>query len=266
MSEMRSALYLGEVVHQRLKPRRHRLAYRVFSLLIDLDELQELDRRLRLFSHNRFNMFSFLDRDHGPGKKESLRPWVEYHLASAGITLAGGSIRVLCYPRLLGYVFNPLTVYFCYRHDDGLVAILYEVNNTFGGRHTYLIPVVQGRRGRVAQECKKVFYVSPFNAVAGRYRFRIDPPEQDVSIVINYSDTEGPLLYAVFQGQRVALTDRALLAAFVRYPLMTVKVMAGIHWEALRLWRKGLRLVDRPEPPSTPVTIVTAPEPHRSGV
>lgn len=266
MTGLRSALYLGEVVHQRLKPRRHRLAYRVFSLLIDLDELQELDRRLWFFSHNRFNLFSFLDRDHGPGEAGSLRPWVEHHLAAAGITLAGGPIRVLCYPRMWGYVFNPLTVYFCHHREGGLAAILYEVNNTFGGRHTYLIPAAQDRQGRVVQECSKVFYVSPFNAVTGRYRFRVDPPDQHVSVVINHSDAEGPLLHAAFKGRRAPLTDRALLAAFARYPLMTVKVMAGIHWEALRLWRKGLRLVDRPEPPSTPVTIVTAPEPHSSGV
>jgi uncharacterized protein len=260
-----SALYLGEVVHQRLKPRRHRLAYRVFSLLVDLDELPVLDRQLRFFSYNRFNLFSFLDRDHGPGEAAPLRPWVERHLAAAKITLDGGAIRMLCYPRLLGYVFNPLTVYFCHHRNGDLAAILYEVNNTFGGRHTYVIPAARDRAGRVSQECGKVFYVSPFNAVAGRYRFRIDPPEQHVSVVINHSDTEGPLLYAAFKARRAALSDRALLATFFRYPLMTLKVIAGIHWEALRLWRKGLRLVDRPEPPCEAVTIVTSPEPHSSG-
>ena len=260
-----SALYLGEVVHQRLKPHRHRLAYRVFSLLVDLDELNVLDRQLWFFSHNRFNLFSFLDRDHGPGQTGPLRPWVEHHLAAAGITLDGGPIRMLCYPRLLGYVFNPLTVYFCQHRGGALAAILYEVNNTFGGRHTYVIPAAQDRAGHVTQECGKVFYVSPFNSVAGRYRFRVDPPEQHVSVVINYCDAEGPLLYAAFKGRRAALSDRALLAVFVRYPLMTLKVIAGIHWEAFRLWRKGLRLVDRPEPPCEAVTIVTSPEPHSSG-
>ncbi len=265
MIRANSALYLGEVVHQRLKPHRHRLAYRVFSLLVDLDELNVLDRQLWFFSHNRFNLFSFLDRDHGPGQTGPLRPWVEHHLAAAGITLDGGPIRMLCYPRLLGYVFNPLTVYFCQHRGGGLAAILYEVNNTFGGRHTYVIPAAQDRAGHVTQECSKVFYVSPFNSVAGRYRFRVDPPEQHVSIVINHCDAEGPLLYAAFKGRRAALSDRALLAVFVRYPLMTLKVIAGIHWEAFRLWRKGLRLVDRPEPPCEAVTIVTSPEPQSSG-
>ena len=265
MIGVNSALYLGEVVHQRLKPHRHRLAYRVFSLLVDLDELNDLDQRLRLFSHNRFNVFSFLDRDHGPGQAGPLRPWVERHLAAAGITPDGGPIRMLCYPRLLGYVFNPLTVYFCHYRGGGLAAILYEVNNTFGGRHTYVIPAAQDQKGSVTQECAKVFYVSPFNAVAGRYRFRVDLPEQHVSVVINHSDAEGALLYAAFKGRRAALSDRALLAAFVRYPLMTLKVIAGIHWEAFRLWRKGLRLVDRPESPCEAVTIVTSPESHSSG-
>ena len=260
-----SALYLGEVVHQRLKPHRHRLAYRVFSLLVDLDELNVLDRELWFFSHNRFNVFSFLDRDHGPGEDAPLRSWVERHLAAAGIAVDGGPIRMLCYPRLLGYVFNPLTVYFCHRRSGVLAAILYEVNNTFGGRHTYVIPAAQDPVGRVTQECGKVFYVSPFNAVAGRYRFRVDPPERHVSVVINHSDAEGPLLYAAFKGRRAALSDRALLTAFVRYPLMTVKVIVGIHWEAFRLWRKGLRLVDRPEPPREAVTIVTSPEPYSPG-
>lgn len=260
-----SALYLGEVVHQRLKPRRHRLTYRVFSLLVDLDELPGLDRRLRFFSYNRLNLFSFLDSDHGPGAASPLRPWVEHHLAAAGIRLDGGPIQILCYPRLLGYVFNPLTVYFCHRRGGALAAILYEVNNTFGGRHTYVLPAARDRGGHVTQECSKVFYVSPFNAVAGRYRFRVDPPEQHVSVVINHSDAEGPLLYAAFKGRRAALSDRALLATFVRYPLMTLKVIAGIHWEAFRLWRKGLRLVDQPEPPGEAVTIVTAPEARSSG-
>lgn len=265
MSTLQSALYLGEVVHQRLKPQRHRLAYRVFSLLIDLDELQQLDRRLRFFSYNRFNIFSFLDRDHGPSEAGPLRAWVDHHLKAAGITLDGGPIRVLCYPRLFGYVFNPLTVYFCHHRDGRLVAILYEVNNTFGARHTYVIPAAQDHKGRVVQECGKVFYVSPFNAVTGKYRFRVDPPEQHVSVVINHSDAEGPLLYAAFKGRRVVLTDRALLATLARYPLMTIKVIVGIHWEALRLWRKGLRLVERPDPPREPVTIVTMPETNSAG-
>jgi uncharacterized protein len=256
MDENPSCLYLGTVVHRRLKPRRHRLAYRVFCLLADIDTLAGTARRLRLLSHNAFNVFSFYDRDYGPRDGTGLRPWVEGHLAQAGIALDGGSIRILCYPRLFGYVFNPLSVYYCYRRDGVLAAILYEVHNTFGEAHTYLIPVTGPADQPVRQSCAKQLYVSPFIAMDARYAFTIDPPADAVRVVINESDADGPLLYASFTGRRMALTDRALARCFFRYPLMTLKVIAGIHWEALRLWRKGVPLVARPAPPADLVTVV----------
>lgn len=259
MTTAASALYFGQVVHQRVRPRRHRLSYRVFSMLIDLDELETLPLRLRLFSHNRFNLFSFFDRDHGPGDGSRLRRWVEEQLARGGVALDDGAVRLLCYPRILGYVFNPLSVYFCYGRSGEPVAILYEVSNTFGQRHTYLVPVGGDPRGPVRQECAKAFYVSPFNKVEGCYRFRIDPPADKVSVVINHGDEAGLILHASFTGRHESLTDGVLLRAFLRYPLMTLKVIAGIHWEALRLWRKGLRIIPRAAPPSEPVTIVGAP-------
>lgn len=256
MTALASCLYVGEVVHQRMRPRRHRLNYRVFSLMLDLDELAVLDRRLRWWSLDRFNLFSFCTRDHGDGTG-GLRAWIERHLDAAGIDLGGGAIRLLCYPRILGYVFNPLSVYYCYRAGGGVAAVLYEVSNTFGERHSYLLPVAgEGRLHHQGHECNKVFYVSPFIAMTARYRFRIDDPGEQVRLVINESDAEGPLLYAVFHGVRRRLSDRALIGAFIRYPLMTLKVIGGIHWEALRLWLKGVPLVDRPPPPDHPVTIV----------
>jgi len=191
-----------------------------------------------------------------------LRPWVERHLAEAGIDLGGGAIRLLCFPRVLGYVFNPITVYFCHRLNGELGAILYEVSNTFGERHTYLAPVVSDGSSIVSHRCEKKFYVSPFNAVEGDYSFRVEPPAQSVSVVINQSDAQGPLLYAALRAKRVPLTQGALLTAFVRYPLLTLKVIAGIHWEAFRLWGKGLRLVDRPQPPARPVTVVAPSKPQ----
>ena len=136
-----SALYFGTVVHARFRPKRHDLRYRVFAMLLDLDELEALGRTSRLFSHNRFNLFSFLDRDHGPGDGQPLRQWITGVLVDAGIDIGRGAIRVLCYPRILGYVFNPLSIYFCHRPDGSLAAVLYEVNNTFGQRHSYLLPV-----------------------------------------------------------------------------------------------------------------------------
>jgi len=252
---MNSAFYIGRVVHRRWKPKRHRLAYRVFSLLADLDELSELHQRLRWFSHNRFNLYSIWDRDFGAGDGSPLRPWVESQLAAAGLPHRNIRISLLCYPRILGYAFNPLSVFFCRRADGGLIAILYEVHNTFGQRHCYLI-AADPATPVVRQACDKGFYVSPFIPMQARYRFEIVPPGEKVAIAIHQTDAEGPLLDASFVGTRVALTDRRLLSLLMSHPLMTVKVIAGIHWEALHLWMKGVKPVDRPAPPKRPVTIV----------
>jgi uncharacterized protein len=257
-----SSVYFGTVVHHRLRPVRHALSYRVFSLLLDLDEIPALAARLRLFSHNRFNLFSFHDRDHGTRRPEPSRPYIEGQLARAGIALDGGAIRLLCFPRVLGYVFNPLSIYFCHHRDGDLRAILYEVSNTFGEQHGYLIPVSHGDGGEIVrQSCAKEFYVSPFMAMEGRYEFRLTPPAGRLAVFIRQSDRDGPILHASLEGERAPLTDATLARAFLRYPLMTVKVIAGIHWEALRLWRKGVRIVPRPAPPHEAVTICEAVEP-----
>lgn len=253
------ALYHGAVIHRRLRPRGHVLRYQVFSLLADLDALPHLARTIPLFSYNRFNLFSFHDKDHGPGDGSPLRPWVVAQLAAAGIDLGGGTVSCLCYPRILGYTFNPLTVYFCRYPDGRLAATLYEVSNTFGQRHTYVIPVGDPEARPVRQSCPKRFYVSPFLGVEGRYDFIVTPPDAQVAVVIHESDAEGRVLEASFVGRRGPLTGWSLARAFVRYPLMTVKVIAGIHWEAFRLWRKQTPLHRRPpQPPASPVTIVTA--------
>lgn len=258
-----SGLYEGTVVHRRMKPVRHRFSYRVFSLLLDLDELPDLDRRLRLFAHNRFGLTGFDDRDHGPRRAAPLRGWIDAQLGAAGLA-TGGPVRLLCFPRVLGYVFNPLSVWFCHRPDGSLGAILHEVSNTFGERHGYLLPAEMGEDGLVRQACDKRFFVSPFMAMATTYRFRIRPPGERVAVAIHQTDAEGPVLHAALTGRRVELDDRALAGAWLRHPLMTAKVMAGIHWEALHLWRKGMRLLPRPPAPSTPVTFV--PNPTREDV
>jgi DUF1365 family protein len=254
-----SALYFGTVLHQRLRPVRHELSYRVFMMLVDLDELPLLAQRLRWLSHNRFNLFSFHDRDHGARISEPLKPQIEATVKAAGIDLAGGSIKLLCFPRVLGYVFNPLSIYFCHHRDGPLRAILYEVSNTFGQQHGYLIPV-SGPDDLVRQSCAKEFYVSPFMAMEGRYQFRLAAPDDRLAVYIRQLDGDGPILHASLEGTRAPLDDATLARAFLRYPLMTLKVIGGIHWEALRLWRKGLRPVPRPAPPPDPVTICTAAE------
>jgi len=234
---MRSALYAGKVVHARLRPRKHKLPYRVFSLLLDLDEVAELGARLRLFGHNRAAVFSFLDRDHGDGVGD-VRGWVATLLRAADIELSKPEIEVLCCPRVFGYVFNPLTVYFC-RDGDVLKAILYEVHNTFGERRTNVILVREGANV-IEQSCVKELYVSPFVPMDCAYQFHIEPPAERVVIGIDETDPQGLLLKASFAGGRQELTDATLLRALFAYPLMTLKVTAAIHWEALKLWAKGV--------------------------
>lgn len=245
-----AVLYVGDVMHARMRPRPHRFQYRVMSLLIDLDRLGDADRQSALFGVNRPALFSFHQTDHGPRDGTSLRAHVAAKAAEHGIDLTGGRVVLLCYPRLLGYTFNPLSVYFCYRADGALALMIYEVRNTFGEINPYVLPVQPGEltEAGLRQQQDKTFYVSPFIDMAMRYHFRVTPPGTDVRLRILETDADGPLLAATFFGRHRALTTRALLGAFCSLPLVTFKVFAAIHWEALRLWLKGVRLVPRPTP------------------
>ncbi|NIA72115.1 DUF1365 domain-containing protein [Pelagibius litoralis] len=243
-------------MHKRMRPFTHRFRYSVFSLFLDLDELPRLTRSLPLLSHNRFNIFSFRDSDHGPRDGTPLRPWAEAQLLAAGIDLEGGALRLLCFPRILGYVFNPLSVWFCHHRNGSLRAIIYEVKNTFGEQHCYLIPVAEDNRDNkpILQSCEKKFYVSPFIEMASAYRFRLREPQESLSILIRQAVAEGEVLLATLTGRRVAIDHGGLWRALLRYPLMTAKVMAAIHWEALWIWRKGGRFYRRGAPPAQAVT------------
>lgn len=249
-----SALYAGSVMHHRLRPKEHRLRYSIFYLLLDLDEIHLLGAKLRWFSHNQFNIFSFYDRDHVEGEAVSLRDKVERHLRDAGIEY-GGPIRLLTMPRILGYAFNPISIFFCHRRDRSLSAILYEVNNTFGQRHHYLIPVASDAKPPIRQESQKSLYVSPFMTTDMTYSFTVTPPEERVALSVVGSDETGPLIIAKLTATRRDLTDAQLARAFFAYPLLTLKVIAGIHWEALLIWFKGIALQHRPPPPDHPVTL-----------
>jgi DUF1365 family protein len=242
-----AALYVGDVMHARLKPVGHRFSYRVMSLLIDLDRLEVADRQTPLFGVNRRALYSFHEADHGDRDGSSLRLYAERCAAEHGIDLTGGRVLLLCYPRLFGYTFNPLSVYFCYTPDGVPALLIYEVRNTFGDIHAYVLPVKHGdiSPAGIRQAQDKRFYVSPFIEVAMRYHFRVMPPQDRVKLRILETDSEGPLLSATFNGHRRTLTTQELLRSFFSLPMVTLKIMAAIHWEALRLWLKGVRLVPR---------------------
>lgn len=253
-----AALYFGDVMHARLKPMGHRFSYRVMSLLLDLDRLDEADRQTPLFGVNRAALYSFRESDHGPRDGSSLRTYAQACAAEHGIDLTGGRVVLLSYPRLLGYTFNPLSAYFCHTADGTLALIIYEVRNTFGDIHAYVLPVRPGEvtDAGIRQEQDKLFYVSPFLEMPMRYHFRVSPPGRSVKLRILETDPEGPILAATFNGKRSALTTAALIKSFLSLPLVTFKIMAAIHWEALRLWIKGARLV--PRPPADANTILAS--------
>jgi uncharacterized protein len=242
-----AALYIGEVMHARLKPIGHRFSYRVMSLLIDLDRLGAADRQSPLFGINRMAVYSFNEADHGERDGSSLRGYAQRCAAEHSIDLTGGRVQLLCYPRLLGYTFNPLSMYFCHRADGELALVIYEVRNTFGEIHSYVLPVKPGELSKAGlrQQQEKLFYVSPYIEMAMRYHFRVSPPAASVRLRVLETDREGPLLAASFSGRRRDLTTSALLRSLFALPLVTFKIVAAIHWEALRLWLKGARLAPR---------------------
>ncbi len=246
-----ACLYIGPVMHARMKPVQHRFSYRVFSVLLDLGNLDGAARLSTLFSVNRRNLVSFFEKDHGPRDGSPLLAYALKLFTEAGVDLSGGRVELLCYPRILGYVFDPLSIYFGYSSDGNLRGMLYEVRNTFGEAHTYVEPVKTGELtpAGLRQQCDKLFYVSPFNPLAMRYFFRVLPPGEAVSLRILVKDEAGPVLAATFRGKKRALSGKNLLGLCLTIPLLTLKIMVGIHVEALRLWVKGMRLVPRPAPP-----------------
>jgi len=255
MTVFTSAIYVGHVVHRRLGPVPHRLRYALPMFLLDLDELPGLAGRVPGFSHNRFNLFSFHDEDHLAGSREPLRRQIDRELSAAGLGPTG-AIRVLCMPRVLGFCFNPLSVFFCHACDGSLTALLYEVNNTFGERHSYLVPAGPESGGVFRHSCMKRFYVSPFMDMNMHYHFRLGLPGEQAFISVEARKEQKPVLMAFFKGQRRAMTGGRLLRLLFRFPLLALQVLGGIHWEALKLWRKGLRPLPRPQPPPRPVSHV----------
>ncbi len=250
-------LSMGLVRHARLRPARNAFSYGVFTLWLPLRSLGDAPLRSRFCSRNRFNLISFHDRDHGDGQTPLL-PWIERLLDDEGIRDADGEIWLQTFPRVLGYVFNPVSFWFCHRRDGSLRAIVCEVNNTFGERHCYLLDNGGTLRWGELLSAKKIFHVSPFCAVTGAYRFRFmravqpDGERQRERVVarIDYHDDDGPLLLTSVSGELRPLSGAAALLAFLRHPLMTLGVIARIHWQALRLFIKRVPFFPKPLPPS----------------
>ena len=233
---MNSCIYNGEVTHTRFKPVRHFLKYKTFSLLIDLDEINLLDKSIGIFSHNKFNIFSFYDKDHGDRDGGNLKDWVISNLKKFRIKENITNIKVLCYPRILGYVFNPLSIFYCYEKDK-LVAIFYEVKNTFNEQHTYIFKIKNNEE--IIQKCRKKFYVSPFMDMETFYNFKLLNPNDKLSVFIKQTDADGTILTATQTGDKKEFSFKQLAINFLKYPLMTIKIIGSIHYEALLLWKKG---------------------------
>ena len=248
------AIYSGTVTHRRLEPMGHRFRYRTYSLLVDVDRIDFLSARTKLLSHNRWNLFSIHDKDYGPRDGSPLRPWIDRNLAAAGIDLEGGTVRLLTFPRILGYTFNPLTIWFCHHSDGSLRAVLHEIHNTFGQNHSHLVPIDTADALPLRHSFAKELHVSPFFDQEGTYTFTLRPPTERFSVSIDYRVDDVRVLKATMATQRDPLTSRNLLRVFVTHPLLTLKVTAGIHWHALLLWAKGAKYRPVPQPPSHTVS------------
>ena len=233
---MNSCIYNGVVTHKRFKPVKHFLKYKTFSFFIDLDEIEKLDKNNFIFSFNRFNIFSFYNKDHGDRDGKSLKNWVMDNLIKFKISENINKIKLLCYPRIFGYVFNPLSIFYCYQNEK-LKVIFYEVKNTFNEQHTYIFRVNDSNI--VTQKCKKKFYVSPFMNMDTYYNFRLLNPDDKLSVSIEQTDKKDTILNAVQTGERKDFNLKQLVVNFFKYPLMTIKIISAIHFEALLLWKKG---------------------------
>ena len=244
MSPLNSCIYSGFVTHRRFKPKRHFFSYKVFSLLINLNEIENLEKKIKFFSYNKLNILSFYDIDHGPRDGSNLISWVKKTLNESKINIGSGTIKLLCYPRFFGYVFNPLSIFYCYDENQQLKAILYEVKNTFNEQHTYVF-YTSPLSELILHKCNKKFYVSPFIEMKTFYNFRLIKPGNTLNVFIKESDAEGILLTACQVGKRIELNSKNLLFQFLKHPFMSFKIILAIHFEAFRLWSKGVKHVKK---------------------
>ena len=241
---MTSSIYNGTVIHKRFKPKTHYFKYKVFSLLLDLSELDYLSKQIKFFSHNKFNLVSFYEKDHGNRDGSSLVSWVKKNLEDNNINTEKVKIKLLCYPRILGYVFNPLSVFYIYNDSEKLISILYEVKNTFGEQHTYIFKV-DNDQNLYQHNCSKKFHVSPFIEMNCKYFFRLLKPGEKISVIIDQYQIDEKILYASQDGQRVDFNTKELIKSYLKHPLMTFKIISAIHFEAFKLWIKGIKFIKK---------------------
>lgn len=244
------AIYGGKVMHARLKPKRHRFTYRVFSILIDIDRLKDANKASRLLSINSANLFSFQESDHGKRDGSSLRNFIDEILSDAGAERPD-QVLLWCNPRLFGYTFNPLSIYYCFDIAGAISAVVYQVHNTFGESHCYVATVPDGKTDGdcLKQSADKVFHVSPFLDMDLRYDFRLNMPGDDLRIRILEHDAQGPILAATFAGSRKTCNSSNLLIGMLKTLGFSWKIVSGIHIEALFLWLKGIAVRPRPIAP-----------------
>ena len=240
---MTSCIYNGTVIHKRFKPKIHFFKYKVFSLLIDLSELNNLDKKVGFFSYNKFNLVSFFDKDHGERDGSSVINWVKKNLKENDVNCENIRIKLLCYPRILGYVFNPLSIFYVYDKNDKLISLLYEVKNTFGEQHTYIFKIKENNL--LKHNCEKKFHVSPFIEMNCSYFFRTLKPADKISIIIDQYQLNEKILYASQDGKRTDFTTSELIKSYLKHPLMSFKVIAAIHFEAFKLWTKGIKFIHK---------------------
>ena len=241
---MNSSIYNGTVVHKRFKPKTHFFKYSVFSLLIDLSELNYLNNKIKFFSCNKFNLVSFYEKDHGDRDGTSLISWVKKNLKSNNILSENIKIKLLCYPRVLGYVFNPLSVFYIYDNNEKLICILYEVKNTFGEQHTYIFKI-EDDKNFYNHKCSKKFHVSPFIEMDCEYFFKLLKPGEKISVIIDQYQMNEKILYASQDGRRVDFNTKELIKSYIKHPLMTFKIISAIHFEAFKLWVKGIKFIKK---------------------